>query len=554
MTTLAALLGALLVKPGLILGAAAAIAAGLRHRTAATRHAVWAGAILATLALPLLRRMLPPLRIPAPFTAIEGSPPTAAWLGTPGTSADKALPPVARGFPGGVASDGVGGRRVGLENRLARGMIALWMLGVLLLVARRVIAEVRVHRILRRAWSASDPRLERRFADIARSSGIRRPVELRVSDEVGSPVVAGLFRSTILLPTGASTWAESELSPILIHELGHVARRDCLLNLVAALATAVYWMNPVVRMAVRRMRAESESACDDLVLRQGTEPEGYAQLLLRLARTARMAGGLPSAAVAVARPRELESRLLAVLDPRVRRNPLSRWMSPALTGLGILFAVPTAALTLHAAPPQAPAPKAAEPDRRADSLAGPASERLPFTPDLGQLSLRAAQALAGPDSSLAAPLVAALGHQSSGEEDLVRERAAWAISQVNHSRLVEPLLGALDARDWRVQAYAAWALAPARDPRATDRLIPLLAHPVWRLRAMAAYAVRESGNPAAEAAMTAALTDPAWQVRVEAVEYLAALGGPALSQRLRPRLGDRHVAVRLAAEAALTSR
>ena len=70
---------------------------------------------------------------------------------------------------------------------------------------------------------------------------------------------------------------------------------------------------------------------------------------------------------------------------------------------------------------------------------------------------------------------------------------------------------------------------------------------------MAAYAIRESRDRRAEAAMSTALTDPAWQVRVEAVEYFAALGGPALSARLRPRLDDRHVAVRRAAEAALSS-
>ena len=93
--------------------------------------------------------------------------------------------------------------------------------------------------------------------------------------------------------------------------------------------------------------------------------------------------------------------------------------------------------------------------------------------------------------------------------DLVRERAAWALSQGTGDRLVDPLLDALDSADWRIRAYAAWALAPARDPRATGRLVLMLGHPVWRLRAMAAHALRELADPAVSEEMNAVLTDPA---------------------------------------------
>lgn len=53
--------------------------------------------------------------------------------------------------------------------------------------------------------------------------------------------------------------------------------------------------------------------------------------------------------------------------------------------------------------------------------------------------------------------------------------------------------------------------------------------------------------------MNTALTDPAWQVRLEAVEYFTTLGGPDFTERIILRRNDRHVAVRLAAERALTS-
>ena len=153
---------------------------------------------------------------------------------------------------------------------------------------------------------------------------------------------------------------------------------------------------------------------------------------------------------------------------------------------------------------------------------------------------------------LAPGLLAALDHEPTHSGDLVRERAAWALVQADGSRLIEPLLGALESPDWRVQSYAAWSLAGVRDPRVVMRLAELLVHPVWRLRAMAAATLRQSRDPTVASAMAAVLTDPAWQVRIEAVEYVAALGGPAQSQLLEPRLEDRHPAVRDAAERALS--
>ena len=520
MTTLAGLLGALFLRPALVLAAAAAITACLRRQSAAARHAVWAGAIIATLALPALSVVLPPLRINARTAA-----PTTTQPLTPVREVG-ALPMI-----GAPAAMRVGG--VTRADRLAAAIVVVWILGALLLGARRITSEVRVRRIVRRGL-------------LFETTGT---VEVRLSDEIPSPAVTGVLRPVVLLPAAVDTWAEADLAAVLVHELGHVARRDCLFNVLSDLAAIIYWCNPIVHVAAKRMRAESERACDDRVLQGGVEPEGYAHLLLRVARGR---GGLPEAVIAMARPRELEARLLMVLDPHVARRPLRPWMPMAFAGLGIVCALPTAAFTLQTTRQTVAGLKAPEPDRLGDSVAAPASERLPLHTGAYQVSPRVAQALAGPDSVLTRLLVAALDHEPSNGADLVRDRAAWALSQARGGHLVEPLLEALDARDWRVQAYAAWALAPARDPQAVVPLIRLLDHPVWRLRAMAAFALREAGDPRAEAAMNTALTDAAWQVRVEAVEYFAALGGPMLDSRLRPRLGDRHIAVRLAAEHALT--
>jgi hypothetical protein len=263
---------------------------------------------------------------------------------------------------------------------------------------------------------------------------------------------------------------------------------------------------------------------------------------------------MPAAAAAMARPAELESRLLAVLDSRARRTPLA----PATLGLlvagALVVATPAAALRFGQVPPALPTGLALPPelDRLGDELADPRSELLPVDPPPPGAGSTAAL-LAGPDSSLARLLLAAATHRPVHRSDLIGERARWVLSRARSGRLLPPLLEGLADTDWRVQSYAAWAVAYAADPSAVPRLIPLLGHPVWRLRAMAAFALRAGADRRAFDSMTGALQDAAWQVRAEAVGYFGHLADPSMRSRLRLLLRDRHPAVRHAAEQALST-
>jgi outer membrane protein assembly factor BamA len=115
-----------------------------------------------------------------------------------------------------------------------------------------------------------------------------------------------------------------------------VARYDCLTQLAAALACAVYWIHPGVWWVARRLRVERELACDDRVLTAGTHPREYAGHLLELAYSL---GGhrAPALAVHMARSRQLEGRLLAVLD--TARNRATPALRSRLAGIAIMAAL-----------------------------------------------------------------------------------------------------------------------------------------------------------------------------------------------------------------------
>ncbi|MDQ3515640.1 MAG: M56 family metallopeptidase, partial [Gemmatimonadota bacterium] len=130
--------------------------------------------------------------------------------------------------------------------------------------------------------------------------------------------------------------------------MAHVKRFDALTQLGSQIALAVFWFDPLVWLAVRRMRVEREHACDDYVLRDGTAPSLYAGELLEMVRSLgapRHEETAPAfAALAMARPAEIEGRMLAILNPAADRGPLHNtgtFMTAAIVGL---LALPLAAL------------------------------------------------------------------------------------------------------------------------------------------------------------------------------------------------------------------
>ena len=126
-------------------------------------------------------------------------------------------------------------------------------------------------------------------------------------------------RPIILVPEDALDWSEAHRRVVLRHELAHVARGDALSQLVAGFVCALYWFHPLVWMVERRLRAECERACDDRVVSLGTPAADYAAHLLEVARSARSFGAPGFLSVAMARPSQLEGRLLAVLNESERR-------------------------------------------------------------------------------------------------------------------------------------------------------------------------------------------------------------------------------------------
>lgn len=148
--------------------------------------------------------------------------------------------------------------------------------------------------------------------DCKQQMGVRVPVTLVETAEVGSPSLFGFVRPRLLLPVGlAQSFSLEELRCVFLHELGHIKRRDILVGWLMTVLQAIHWFNPLVWLACYRMRVDRELACDALALRYAPEVERqrYGHTIIKLLESFGRPARAPSLAAAVESKNQLKERI-----------------------------------------------------------------------------------------------------------------------------------------------------------------------------------------------------------------------------------------------------
>ena len=382
-------------KSTLVFTVAALAAVMLRRAPAATRHLVWCLGLCGALALPVMAVLLPGWAWPILSAYADNASSLSTAPAAPrnaisarqenGLEAQGARPdhpsavaverPVPIRLPEKVATATA---RAGILSP-SISMIAAWVVVAILILAVPAVGRLTLWRLAREANSVDEGDWAELLRDLAARLGLTRPVRLLRGRHALMPMTWGWIRPVVLLPRGADQWPASRRRDVLLHELAHVQRLDCLTQAVAQVACALYWFNPLAWIAARRLRIEREHACDDIVLLAGTRPSDYAAHLLDLARSLRSRHRHSLAALAMARPSHLEGRLLAILDPGCPRRGLTR--SAVVLGLItlVILILPLSIVRLGVraaevspARDQAPAaaPKAAAPSEPRQTVTG----------------------------------------------------------------------------------------------------------------------------------------------------------------------------------------
>jgi beta-lactamase regulating signal transducer with metallopeptidase domain len=321
---------AVIVDITVIMALALLICRVLHHQSAALRHMVLAAALAAVAAVPLLEVALPRWEIAV----------------LPGTSqAASSEPALSDESPAGAGIVGVSHVADTPLFTWSEVLLVSWALGFLVVMTGLLVGLARLVMMTRRCRPVHSIVWREHASSLAAQFELR-PVAVLECHERAPLLTWGLFRPRIIVPAGASGWTSGRIEAVLAHELAHIARHDWALQIAAQIVCALYWFNPFVWMTCRRLRNESEQACDDAVLRRGIDPADYATHLLAVARQVLAGGHRWASAPAIVNSSSLERRIAAMLKPSRRREALTGAAAVLSLLTALVVAAPVAALTL----------------------------------------------------------------------------------------------------------------------------------------------------------------------------------------------------------------
>ncbi len=381
---------ALTLKGSMVLAFFALAAISLRRGSAALRHLSWTTGVMGLLLVPVLSLALPAWQVavlPAPEAPLKSttqpgqSSPAGDFLLVSGPQtklspsrdnqtasipfAAYANPTTTRSYEPARAleSDTSITSSVMDYARQLNGWswaFFVWETGMLSVLVLFGVGAFRLWWLRRNAVEVHYGSWRSQTDGLAEQLGIKQPIKLLKSPRAMTPMTWGYLQPVVLLPGSADEWSLSQRRDVLLHELAHVKRRDCLTQAFAQVACATNWFNPLVWIAAAQMRMERERACDDQVLLAGSKASSYASHLLEMARSLKSENCASLASVAMARRSHLSDRLVAVLDPEARRWAPNRLLLGAASALALFVAIPAATImpvaldntqTAQAAPP-----------------------------------------------------------------------------------------------------------------------------------------------------------------------------------------------------------
>jgi HEAT repeat protein/beta-lactamase regulating signal transducer with metallopeptidase domain len=565
----------------------------LRRASAATRHMIWTLGLLGALVLPLLSLAVPRWQVPLVSvstseaglgarefgsSAVESSASNTRFDATRNqTTTAKPLPSNLDARASASPAPELPSSRAAFSWQSL--VLAIWVLGVLAILGRLAVGLLAVQWLSRRTDRVTDAPWLPLAQRLAAAVGVPSSLTFLRSPRATMPMAWGILRPSVLMPEDADGWPAERLRIVLLHELAHVKRRDCLTHALAQIACAAYWFNPLVWIAARRLRTERERACDDLVLAAGTRGSDYAAQLIEVARVMR-SGRFPvlltGATLAMAHRSQLEGRLIAILDPRVPRSGISRLRTISTTALVACALIPLASLQPwayaelkqpierqplpHAAstPVQMPTPQPAvqqpAPQPSPQPVASAAAASNAVAQNLGQIAVEAVAqgVLQGAAQGAIQGIQAAIENASQREQG---EREQGEHGEQGRAkadpRTVAALTAALKDPDREVRETAMHALVQLRDPSIFEPLVQALKDASPDVRERAARGLGDLRDARAIAPLTAALKDENASVREGVVFSLGQLRAQSSAAAIAQALQDQSPSVREQAAFAL---
>ncbi|MCY3698575.1 MAG: M56 family metallopeptidase [Gemmatimonadetes bacterium] len=208
---------------------------------------------------------------------------------------------------------------------LASGLLALYLLRLATLRRRLLHRE-----------PVADPRASRALAMLSRRAALDSLPRLTECHTLGSPLALGVgARREICVPVRAfHELDDGELTALLGHEVAHHRRRDTIRLGILNVLQAIFFFQPLIRLAVREVRLAAEEQCDDWAAGQLADRFAMASCLTEVAGwVARRDRSIPVPCIGRRRS-QLERRVRRLLNERGSpQPPAGGWRGMSVVGL-----------------------------------------------------------------------------------------------------------------------------------------------------------------------------------------------------------------------------
>ncbi|MGD2246201.1 MAG: M56 family metallopeptidase [Candidatus Aminicenantes bacterium] len=202
-------------------------------------------------------------------------------------------------------------------------LAAFWILGMSAFLTKIFIATKKNRKRKENISVIKNPAITDILEDIQTRLYIKRSICFGLSKNQNIAAAHGIFRPVIILPHEAAKWSHNRIRSVILHEMAHIKRFDYLFNGLAYAVNLVFWFNPLIWYAVRRLYNEAERACDDIVVSNGVRPVVYAQYLINSARLLLKQKWVSPLETAMAKKSSLEGRILSIIDEKKIRKKTS---------------------------------------------------------------------------------------------------------------------------------------------------------------------------------------------------------------------------------------
>ncbi len=224
------------------------------------------------------------------------------------------------------------------SDAAVRYVLVIWGAGVLALSLSLLVSHFRISRKISRQRPLIDAPILNRLEECKQLMGVRVPVTVVETGEVGSPTLFGFIRPRLLLPAGFTrSFSPEELHHVFLHELAHIKRCDILIGWLMTAAQILHWFNPLVWFAAYRMRVDRELACDALALSYAHDEENqrYGETIIKLLESFGRSAWSPGLAGAVENRKQLKERISMIAKFKKTNRGLALAVG-LFAGLGIV--------------------------------------------------------------------------------------------------------------------------------------------------------------------------------------------------------------------------